>query len=126
MRPHIVVDLATVTWTEPDYAAWPNMRRCAGRCAIRLVERKASRAVTETVLNALETRISGELLRRIEASVRRSMARTRPPRGCGHERSGRRQSLSAADFPRSMRGIRLVHQPETAPCSIKKHPAARV
>ncbi len=68
LRPHIVVDLATVTWTEPDCAAlaeyatlrWP-LRDPA------LVERKADRrAVTETVLNALQTRIEGELMRRID------------------------------------------------------------
>jgi arsenate reductase (thioredoxin) len=70
LRPHIVVDLATVTWTEPEctklaeYATlrWP-LRDPA------LVERKGERRqITEAVLGALITRINGELLRRIEGA----------------------------------------------------------
>ena len=80
LRPHIVVDLATVTCTEPDCA------RLAEYATLRwplrdpaLVERKAERrAVTDTVLNALETRISGELMRRIE-SVRQTIDGENPP-----------------------------------------------
>jgi arsenate reductase (thioredoxin) len=80
LRPHIVVDLATVTWTEPDCAAlaeymtlrWP-LRDPA------LVDRKAERrGVADTVLNALQTRIDGELMRRIE-SVRQAMNGENPP-----------------------------------------------
>lgn len=80
LRPHIVVDLATVTWTEPDCAAlaeyatlrWP-LRDPA------LVERRADRRiVAETVLNALQTRIDGELMRRIDG-VRQTIDGQNPP-----------------------------------------------
>lgn len=74
-RPHIVVDLATVTWTEPECARlaevltlrWP-LRDPA------LVERRIERRqVTEAVFGVLAERISGELMRRIEG-VRQSLA----------------------------------------------------
>ncbi|WP_237152626.1 arsenate reductase/protein-tyrosine-phosphatase family protein [Oryzibacter oryziterrae] len=75
LKPHIVVDLATVTWTEPECAKlaeyatlrWP-LRDPA------LVERKGERRqITEAVLGALITRINGELVRRVEGA-RHSMA----------------------------------------------------
>lgn len=79
IRPHIVVDLATVTWTEPECAKlaeyvtlrWP-LRDPA------LVERRADRrAVTEAVLGALSDRIQSELMRRID-SVRQMIASDHP------------------------------------------------
>lgn len=79
LRPHIVVDLATVTWTEPDCAALAEYATL--RWPVRdpaLIERKADRrAVAETVLNALQARISGELMRRID-SVRQTIDAENP------------------------------------------------
>ena len=79
VRPHLVVDLATVTWTDPESAKlaeyatlrWP-LRDPA------LVERRAERrTVTEAVFGALTDRIQSELTRRIEA-VRQLMANNTP------------------------------------------------
>lgn len=79
-RPHIVVDLATLTWIEPDCARlaqvltlrWP-LRDPA------LVDRHAERLqVTEAVFGALSERISSELMRRIDG-VRHALDSGAPP-----------------------------------------------
>lgn len=79
LRPHLVVDLATVTWTEPECAKlaeyatlrWP--LRDPG-----LVDKRTERrTVTEAVYGALSDRIQGELMRRIEA-VRQMMGSDDP------------------------------------------------
>lgn len=62
-RPDLVVDLATVTWTDPEIAAM------AGGAVLRwplrdpaLVERRERRAVADAVFRQLRSRIEGELV----------------------------------------------------------------
>jgi arsenate reductase len=64
-RPDLVVDLATVTWTDPDLQAMTEILRWPLRDPALAENRRERRQLADAVLDVLAARIEGEILGRV-------------------------------------------------------------